>query len=199
MSWLTSVFEKKYAPYLDYGKRNHRQEGFRLIFSELEKMNKGFYRIVETGSTRKTLSHRLAWKDGMGTIMFEDFVTYYDGEVDTVDIDENVCNQCRSLVGNKVTVHCCDSLVFLKNIKDHIDFFYLDSWDVDRNNPTPSQQHHLNEFKIIEPYLKDSIVAIDDNFTHKNINVGKGKLVQEYLLMKDIRPLYNGYQLIYKF
>lgn len=199
MSWLTEIFDKKYAPFLNYSKRNHRKDGFRIIFSELEKMNKDFYRIIETGTTRKDPTHRLAWKDGMGTLMFENFVNYYDGTVDTVDIDIDACKKCKSLVSSKVRVHCCDSLDFLKNLTEKIDFYYLDSWDVDRTNPSPSQEHHLQEFKIIEPFLQNCIVGIDDNYMHDNINLGKGKLIEEYLDKKNIKPIYKGYQLVYKF
>jgi hypothetical protein len=199
MSWVEDIFNKDYAPYLNYSKRNHRREGFKIIFSELEKINKSFYRIVETGTTRKDLKHRLAWKDGMSTLMFENFVNYYNGIVDTVDIDIDACKKCKLLVGDKVRIHCCDSLDFLKNITEQIDFYYLDSWDVDRHNPLPSQKHHLQEFKIIEPFLQNCIVGIDDNFMQNNINVGKGKLVEDYLRNKGINPIYKGYQLVYKF
>ena len=199
MSWITETFDKDYGPFLHYSKRTNRRDGFKIIFSELEKMNKSFYRIVETGTTRKDPSHKLAWKDGMGTLMFENFVNYHNGKVDTVDIDLEACNQCQSLVGSNVEVHCCDSLDFLKNIKEHIDFYYLDSWDVDRNNPLPSQEHHLKEFKMIEPNLKNCIVGIDDNFMHGNVDVGKGRLVKKYLSEKNIFPIHDAYQLVYKF
>jgi hypothetical protein len=199
MSWVKTIFEKNYAPYLDVNKRNKRQEGFRIIFSELEKMNLDFYRIIETGTTRKSPDNPYAWKDGMGTLMFESFVNYTGGIVDTVDIDSTACELCKKLVGNSVNVHCEDSVTFLSNAIKNAQFYYLDSWDVDRVNPLPSQEHHLKEFKAIEISLKNCIVAIDDNFMHGKINVGKGKLVKDYLANKGIYPIYDAYQIIYKF
>jgi hypothetical protein len=199
MSWITNIFDKKFAPNLDYSKRNKRQEGFRVIFSELENMKIESYNIVETGTTRKSPSHKLAWKDGMGTLMFENFINYYSGTVHTVDIDQEACDICQSLVGEHVKVYCQDSLQFLQEHTEKVHFYYLDSWDVDRNDPSPSQDHHLKEFKIIEPYLENCIVGIDDNFMHGDVDVGKGKLVKEYLAKKDIFPIYDAYQLVYKF
>ena len=196
MTWL-NTFYTKYKPNLDISKRVKRSEGFEIIFKELEKLNKDFYTIIETGTTRKHPAHKHAWKDGMGTLMFENFVNYHDGEVHTVDIDPEACAVCETLVGEKVHVHCMDSAEFLKDKK--ADFYYLDSWDVDRSNPLPSQEHHLKEFQAIEPYLKDCIVAIDDNFIHQGRDVGKGLLVKSYLANKRIFPIYEDYQIIYKF
>lgn len=199
MTWIDTVFKREFAPYLNYGKRNRREKGFEIIFKELENSNKDFYTIVETGTTRKPLKHRLAWKDGLSTVLFENFVNYYNGEVYSIDIDNSACENCREMTGDKVKVVNDDSCNALLKIEQPVDLFYLDSYDADRKNPLPSQEHHLKEFNTIEPFLKNNLVAIDDNYTVNGKNLGKGKLIEEYLLSKNIHPIYRGYQIVYKF
>jgi len=199
MSWVDTTFKKEFAPYLNYGKRNQRRAGFETIFNELEKTQKEFFTIVETGTMRKPPNHRLAWKDGLSTILFENFVEYYNGRIYSIDIDKSACENCRENTGSKVSVINDDSCKVLEKIQQPVDLYYLDSYDANRNNPLPSQEHHLKEFKAIEPFLKDNFVAIDDNYTINNTNVGKGKLIEDYLASKNIFPIYKGYQIVYKF
>jgi hypothetical protein len=85
---------------------------------------------------------------------------------------------------------------------DQVDLFYLDSWDVKWNNDQDSAEHHLKEFLAIEPHLKPgAVVAIDDNarFLNNNGRTGKGRRIVEYLEAKNIQPIYDAYQIIYKF
>lgn len=199
MSWIDTVFMREFAPHLNYGKRNRRKEGFEIIFKELEKLDKDFFTIVETGTTRKSPEHRLAWKDGLSTILFENFVNYYNGEVYSIDIDNSACENCKKITGDKVNVVNDDSCSALLKIEQPADLYYLDSYDADRKNPLPSQEHHLKEFKTIEPFLKNNLVAIDDNYTINGKNVGKGKLIEDYLSAQNIYPIYKGYQIVYKF
>lgn len=199
MSWTNETFLTNFAPYLDFGRRNNRKKGFHLIFSELEKTKKESFRIVETGTTRKLPSHKLAWKDGLSTILFESFVNYYEGRVYSIDIDKSACNTCETITGYKVSVINENSLTALEKIEQPVDLYYLDSFDAKRNNPLPSQEHHLSEFMTIEPFLKNTIVAIDDNYIIDGEDVGKGKLIEEHLSAKNIHPIYKGYQIVYKF
>jgi len=199
MSWVNTTFKTAFAPYLNYGKRNQRRYGFETIFKELEKTQKEFFTIVETGTTRKPPSHRLAWKDGLSTILFENFVEYYNGRIYSIDIDKSACENCRNITGSKVSVINDDSCKVLEKIDQPVDLYYLDSYDADRNDPLPSQEHHLREFKAIEPFLQNNIVAIDDNYIINKTNVGKGKLIEDYLASKKIYPIYKGYQIVYKF
>jgi len=78
--------------------------------------------------------------------------------------------------------------------------FYLDSFDVDFNNDRKSAGHHFTEFKIIESFLKDCILAIDDNIINSNgERSGKGRVIYEYLKDQGILPIYDNYTLVYKF
>jgi hypothetical protein len=206
MSFLKE-FESKYSQLLDYKinwqKRkclpnlHQRSEGFRLIFSLLEKLKKDNYQIVETGVLRKLGN----WRDGQSSLLFQEFLKYYSGTLKSVDINEDNCAEARKYLDSSiVNVTCSDSVEFLKSVdKTNIDCYFLDSYDVSWQNCEPSAFHHLKEFKTIEPFLKSgTIVAIDDNTFYDGVRSGKGTLIFNYLKEKGILPLYDEYMIIYQ-
>ena len=72
----------------------------------------------------------------------------------------------QSMVSDKTKVVCSDSVKFLWSLpKDKkIDFLYLDSYDILRHDPHPSQLHHVKEMCAnIDKLKKGSIVCIDDH------------------------------------
>lgn len=174
-----------------------RADPFRLIFSYLEDMKKTSYSIVETGTTRKIGN----WNDGQSSYLFQEFLKIHSGMLRSVDISENNCDVARSILNPSLcTVTCSDSVEFLSTINpSDVDLFFLDSYDVDWNNCTPSAEHHLKEFQTIEEKIKPgSIIAIDDNLILNGNRTGKGKLIYEYLKSKNISPVYDGYIIIYR-
>lgn len=202
-------FNNKYAPLLDikvnYIKRGvsknlyQRTEGYRKIFEILEGLGKPQYNILETGTLRIVDD----WKGGCSTVLFQEFVRIHGGHVFSVDINPRAVETARNFLGEQVTVVESDSVTYLSNNDwSNIDFFYLDSYDVKWLEPEPSAEHHLKEFKAVEKYLKPGVVlAIDDNtfLQDSNKRTGKGMRIYEYLYDKGIMPVYDEYQIIYKF
>lgn len=178
-----------------------RAHGFNLMFAELITRNQEQYHIVETGTLRNPGN----WKDGQSAKLFTEFVDWHAGSVRSVDIDPAACVSARSAIQSKsFTVTCGDSVEWLTAQPDlnQVDLFYLDSWDVKWHDDSASAEHHLKEFKVIEPFLKKGcIVAIDDNsrLLHTNCRTGKGRRIVEYLEEKGKQPVYDAYQIIYKF
>jgi hypothetical protein len=83
-----------------------------------------------------------------------------------------------------------------------VDLFYLDSYDVDWNNDTDSANHHLKEFKIIQPFIRaGAVVAVDDNsrWVNNNRRTGKGRAIVEYLESQGHFPILDEYQIIFQF
>jgi hypothetical protein len=210
MKSFIPLFDKEYAPHLNPKVNSNkkglidnvyqREPGFRKIFEMLELKNKSSYRIVETGSLRQPGD----WRAGQSSILFQEFVKIHGGKVDSVDIDETVYKTATDFLDSAYsTVTLSDSVAFLENGDwNDVDLFYLDSYDVKWNKPEPSAEHHLKEFIAVEKYLKSgTIVAIDDNsfFAADNRRTGKGLMVYNYLKDKGILPLYDDYQIIYKF
>ena len=117
-------------------------------------------------------------------------------------------------------------MAFLKRIANEgikPDLFYLDSWDLDINDPLSAAIHGLHEFLAILPILKPGTVLLIDD-TPKDSAVwarvqgaagvtlfeqltrtygfppGKGSLVKDYLLKNGMgREVAHDYQLLWEF
>lgn len=178
-----------------------RAAGFDIMFEHLEKLRQPQYHIIETGTLRNPGN----WKDGQSAKLFTEFVTAHAGTVRSVDIDPAaVATSAAAITNPCFSVTCSDSVAWLSAQTDlqSVDLFYLDSWDVKWDNDHDSAEHHLKEFKAIEPFIKSgAIVAIDDNarFLETGVRTGKGRRIVEYLAQKGINPVYDAYQIIYKF
>lgn len=104
--------------------------------------------IVETRTPRGGTSNCL--KDGCSTILFGDWAHKNSALLFSVDIDlEAIACASNALVSvcDSVYFEESDFVTFLQNFNQPIDFFYLDSFGYDINNPSPSQEHHLREFQ----------------------------------------------------
>ena len=130
---------------------------------------------------------------------------YHSGSVRSVDIDPSAVNSARNAIqSTNFESTCMDSVIYLATQLDldRVDLFYLDSYDVKWNDDHLSAEHHLREFQVIEPNLKPgAIVVIDDNsrFLESNCRTGKGHYIADYLQAKGHEPLYDAYQIIYRF
>jgi hypothetical protein len=210
MTWLKHYRDTYYDllnPQVSGAKRGlteglyQRAEGFNLVFAHLESRDQSEYHIVETGTMRNPGN----WKDGQSARLFTEFVEYHGGTVRSVDIDpEAVVAAQNSIQSTRFKSTCEDSVLYLSTQLDlnQIDLFYLDSYDVKWKNDHLSADHHLQEFLTIEPHLKSgAMVVIDDNsrFLNSNQRTGKGHYIADYLETKGIFPVYDAYQIIYKF
>jgi predicted O-methyltransferase YrrM len=151
--------------------------------------------LVETGTARYGLKNCSG--DGCSTALFADWAKDHDATLFSVDIDPEAISESSEAIesiNNKVQFFTQDSITFLKNFGQSIDFLYLDSYDFDYQNPRPSQIHHLNEIKAVMPFLhKNTIIMIDDcDLPHG----GKGKLVIRYLISQGWEISMSEYQTI---
>jgi len=210
MTWLKHYRDNYYDllnPQVSGAKRGlteglyQRAEGFNLVFAYLESLNQREYHIIETGTMRNPGN----WKDGQSARLFTEFVEYHGGTVRSVDIDPEAVNSARGAIqSEKFQSTCMDSVLYLATQLDLdcVDLFYLDSYDVKWADDHASAAHHLQEFQVIEPHLKPgSIVVIDDNsrFRDSNQRTGKGHYIADYLAAKGREPIYDHYQIIYRF
>jgi predicted O-methyltransferase YrrM len=156
--------------------------------------------IIETGTSRKGLTATRG--DGAGTFVFGKWAMENNAKLSSVDINKEAVQECKVEVKNQelqdtVTVVLDDSLNFLANYKEQVDFLYLDSYDycrIDTEIQVKSQEHHLKEFEAIESRLhKDTIVLIDDCGLPGG---GKGKTVVTYMEAKGWEVLIDAYQIL---
>lgn len=155
---------------------DQRAKAFHTITGYLEGLERPVV-IVETGCLRQEGN----WNgDGQSTIVWDQFVQRVGGKVYSVDLDPHAAALAHSLTSNQTTVESNDSVAWLMHMGPvglDIDFLYLDSYDIDWENPEPSMEHHLEEVLAAEPMLHPgSVVAVDDNLP----NVGKGYLVGKH-------------------
>lgn len=169
----------------------HRFSTFKKMFEYLESLEKEKYSIVETGMARQSGNFT---GDGMSTLLFDEFIQTYDGEVYSVDLDPKAIELCKPLVSTKTSLVQSDSVQFLFELSKtdmQIDLLYLDSFDIDWNNPHPSSFHHMKEMLAIMPVIQPgTLIVIDDNLP----GVGKGQYVRQF--MDDIGkpPDFDEYQ-----
>lgn len=178
-----------------------RATSFELIFELLDQKEDKNFLIVETGCMRADHGQLAYGDDGASTFIFDDFINFYDGEVHSVDINPDNVAHAQKMVSNKTKVTCSDSVKFLWNFPEdkQIDFLYLDSYDVRKDNPHPSQLHHVKELcAVIDKLGEGSIVCIDDHdafFTGGQI--GKGTYVKDFMDNIGAKCIHEGYQIVW--
>ena len=204
-----TFFDTKARPQL-----RMRAETFGKMFEYLDRFDRPVG-IIETGCTRKkdSLGH-----DGASTVLFDKYAEFHPGSVVyTVDVNPKATSFCRSLVSERVKIETADSVAFLSRLSNDppadlafVDLIYLDSYDLDWHNVTPSATHHLKELVAIAPLISaETLVAVDDSpqsffgvvnetrFSSVGIPGaigGKGKYVAEYATQVGAELLFQSYQ-----
>ena len=189
MNFLTDIFNKDY-----YFKLGKRRDTFQKIFEYLGSLNKKDVTILETGIARQENN----WQgDGMSTLMSDKYINSVGGNFTSIDINPSNINFAKSNVSPKSNLICSDSVIKLHEIsRDEnfpmIDVLYLDSFDLDFNNPTPSSFHHMKELLAIFPKIKKgTLIVVDDNFDGK----GKGQMIKDFMQNIKINTFFDEYQI----
>ena len=190
---------KTLAPLLprryNFGKR---RDTLREVLRLLDE--RGAKTLLETGVARMGLEKSKG--DGASTIVFGLWAKQNDAHLYSVDIDPEATERAGQAVANmdlsdSVTLVTSDSVAYLDEFTDMVDFLYLDSYDYHKTDTaiqTASQDHHLKEIKAIEGCLhEDTVILIDDCDMP---NGGKGKLVIERLTANGWKVHLSEYQVI---
>ena len=179
----------------NFGKR---QKTFRRAIELLEQRKATC--LIETGVARYGL--RNSKSDGASTAVFGLWSRNHDASLYSVDISSESITGAREAIEEldlleQVKLVTGDSVQFLENFTDPVDFLYLDSYDYDKHDKSiqvASQEHHLKEFLAIEEQLRpQSIVLIDDCALPGG---GKGKSVIEYMTRRGWQVDTNAYQVL---
>jgi hypothetical protein len=196
-----------------YPQLAHRAETFKFAFQHLCSLQRPAC-IVETGCVRNkgTFSG-----EGQSTVLFDKFSECTPGTtVHSVDISADSTTMCKSIVSSRVQVHTMDSVLFLRNecpnlIQPHhyIDLLYLDSYDVNFDEPHDSAMHHLKELLAASPLISsNTLILLDDSpsyatffLNNSQINLaspqkigGKGKYIANYMENIQNMPVLQSYQ-----
>lgn len=171
--------------------------------------------IIETGTS--------AWGTD-STRLWDAYVQHFGGELWSVDLSTVPSQRLKKQVSENTHLIVSDSVAFLQSFaQEHagmqVDICYLDSWDVDWQDPVPSMDHGLAEFHAIEKLLKPgSVLLIDDTpmsledvplsekeaassfLALRGFLPGKGALiVQELQARSNIRVVWEGYSVALEF
>ncbi len=184
--------------------KNPNKNMFKLA---LEQFNSKPVNIFETGS----LAHGTK-----SSILFMFYVKIFGGSFTTVDINPEIKKNYSYLEDVNIKFYSSDSVEFIQNLKSdeisQFDFIYLDSFDLDFNNPYPSQEHAFKEFNLLKDKLKkDTLILIDDTpdrYNKFNLTVdnphnfipGKGRMILDYLKENQSKfsILYHDYSVLLK-
>jgi hypothetical protein len=151
-----------------------RLSTFKIALSLLDHTKNNNF--IETGTTRKNylttpdVCERAA--DGGSTLIFADYVSRFGGHVWTCDIEKKNIENCKIATEQyqkSITYVVDDSLNFLNNFNQKIDFLYLDS--VDSHLPN-ANEHQLKEIKLAYKNLHNkSIILLDDLGSKTNLSI----------------------------
>lgn len=196
-----------------YPQLAHRADTFKLAFQHLSNLQRPVC-IVETGCVRNKGTFA---GEGQSTVLFDKFSECIPGSlVHSVDISSESTDMCKSLVSSRVQVHTMDSVIFLKTKLrklitpfQHIDLLYLDSYDVDFDDPHNSALHHMKELLAASPLISaNTMILLDDSPSYATFFFdkgqmrlastqkvgGKGKYIAEYMNDIDVAPIAQSYQ-----
>lgn len=179
-----------------------RAVSLQKVFEILDSRNANFTNILETGTMRADHGDFNFGGDGCATYIFDKYVNTCGGKVLSVDINKENCDYSRSKVSDKTEIICSDSVEYIKSLPEDLkfDLVYLDSFDITRDNPVPSQEHHLREYLAVLKNTKPgTLLVIDDHdafFTGGEI--GKGNLVKRWIDENGQSPIFEGYQIMWE-
>ena len=148
--------------------------------------------IIETGTVR----HIDNWEgDGQSTIVWDTLATNLGGTVTTIDINPIGAELVAELELQATTAIVGNSLDVIPTLTGHADLLYLDSFDVDFENPLPAAAHHLSELMAALNLLAPgSLVAVDDNEDDQ----GKGSEVAWFLAEHGAVEIVRGYVRVWR-
>lgn len=188
---------------------NQRQASFQIMIDHLKTIDDPL--IIETGCIRPGdqpwSTYENSFKDdGMSTIIFDQFVNDYSGELHSVDLTPAHVEYAQSMVSDKSTIHCDDSVHFLWEVNkqlaetdQYVDVLYLDSFDWTEGNEAACMAHHIKELACIISRVKSGgLVAVDDNYKENGVNVGKGVYVIEFMESIEAEMIHDGVQCMWR-
>lgn len=184
-------FFERFYPHLE-----KRAESFRFMLEYLERLSHRPVSIVETGCIRMPDD----WGAGQSTLIFDAWAGRNESRFLSVDINPTNCEFARKqLVSSMSKVENSDSLVVLQRLateaKQSIDLLYLDSYDVDWNDPSPSGLHHLKELCAVRSALRPGALVVVDDHRNEQGQLGKSLHVVDFMKSIGAKTAFEGYQI----
>ena len=143
-------------------------------------------RILETGTS--------AWGTD-STRLWDSYVDTFGGEFWSVDLSAKPSRRLANQTCSRSHLIVSDSVTFIRESShkygvSNLDICYLDSWDLDWDDPTPAAIHGLAEWEAVLPILgKGAKVLVDDTpISLSWVPVDKRELAVRYLDANGFLP-----------
>ncbi|WP_218064136.1 MULTISPECIES: hypothetical protein [Nguyenibacter] len=175
-----------------------RAQGFAAIFERLDRHTRPF--IVETGSLRIPDN----WEgDGQSTFQFDWYARTRHGSVFTIDINPASIDSARRACSGTTSTILNDSVAALHALGSVAGrpaaLIYLDSFDLDLENPVPSAVHHAMEVMAARRLIGEgTIICVDDFDVPPLGQGGKGLIVDQFMSSIGAEVVYSGYQKVWQ-
>ena len=184
-------------PELAYG-ASFRGETFTRALEYLDRVKPSV--LVETGTARGRFDINLPsiCGDGGGTLILALWCSRNNAKLYSIDIDQQCIDNSKMNIARLgltewVEFVVSDSVEYLQNCAlKELSFLFLDSYDFDCNDPTPSQMHHRKEYDAVKDKLHSKCCILIDDCGLPN--GGKGLLVEEDIVKDGFVMIYQGYQ-----
>jgi hypothetical protein len=182
-------FDRFFSPRL-----RARAEGFAAIFRALPPPPEKLL-IVETGCLRIPRN----WEgDGQSTFMFDALARVRGGFFFSVDVNIESIETARKACSSSTNLVLGDSVATLHNLAALFarpaNLLYLDSYDLDPQNPMPSAIHHAMELFAASPLIGPGTIVCVDDYGVGSQTGGKGLLLDPYFSAIRAEILHSGYQ-----
>lgn len=147
--------------------------------------------IVETGCIRSLDDYGCGYSTYLWQLLTQEIdleAWSIDNARANIEFAGRICPNVRFICGDSVArLGAWD--------RPAIDLLYLDSFDLDQNDPHPSSLHHLMELTAGTRALvpASSLVMVDDNYG----DIGKGKYVSAFMQATGRELIYDGIQKIW--
>jgi hypothetical protein len=161
----------------------------KTLHTALKMLNAESALIIETGSS--------AWGSN-SSLLFDAYVRRFGGNFESVDLRIEPSVQLQKKCSSRTILHCDDSVHFLQKWSGNhpaqkIDLLYLDSWDVNWVDPTPSALHGLAEFLAASTHLKNgSLLLVDDTPASPEFFISAQSELGAFIKYQSIHGFYPG-------
>jgi glycosyltransferase involved in cell wall biosynthesis/predicted O-methyltransferase YrrM len=184
-----TVYRTRFGPSL-----HQRAATWEQVFRHLLALGKDAYRIVETGCIRRADD----WTAGQSTVLFDHFVQLHGGRVISVDIAPKHCELARRTCSTATQIVQHEAVQFLHHYAREnpasIDLLYLDSLDIDWNNPHPAALQQFQEFTAAAPALHSGSMIVVDDHRNDDGRPGSSLYLAAYLTQVGAKQLIDDYQ-----
>jgi hypothetical protein len=210
-------FIEKYTRHWNTSTQKSKIEFYEKFIKTLVSKNRPVW-VIETGTMHTTLEQNAG---SFTCIIADLLQNHIGGKLTTVDISSDAIEKCKKNTleySSVIEYITSDSVKYLKSLGtsvSSIDALFLDSYDLYVPDPELSEIHHLRELLAVYDFLNEEVmIGVDDNFIPGteiywnwmddegnvlssqtfdtgNKVIGKGKLIDRFLLSEDWQKFEN--------